>query len=129
GQIEDLAVLVLFAVFEAMVRDHLITEIGAEIQGKGVSHTLLLRSFQDLVHQLGEGSFFRVLEPYKSLDPNLVEQVNQVRRYQNWVAHGRHSTQPERVDPLTAYKRLSRLWNLLNPSTQGADAAPTGDSS
>jgi hypothetical protein len=37
---------------------------------------------------VGEGSFFAVLQSYKGPDDNLIEQVNQVRRYRNWVAHG-----------------------------------------
>jgi hypothetical protein len=113
SQLDDLAVLVLFAVFESMVRGLMITEISAEIDEKGISHTMLLRSFKDLVQQVGEGSFFRVVEPYKALDPNLVEEVNQVRRYRNWVAHGRRGDQPEIVSPLTAYQRLRRYMKLL----------------
>jgi hypothetical protein len=56
-----------------------------------------------------QGSFFNVLEPYKDLDANLVEQVNQVRRYRNWVAHGRRTEQPAAVDPKTAYDRLKQF--------------------
>jgi hypothetical protein len=47
SQFDDLAVLVLFAVFESLVRDQLGTEIRAEIEEKGISHALLLRSFQE----------------------------------------------------------------------------------
>ncbi len=126
GQFDDLAVLVLFAVFESLVRDHLGAEIRAEIQEKGISHALLLSSFEDLEHQVGEGSFFRILEPYKRLDTRLVEEVNQVRRYRNWVAHGRRGTRPESVNPQTAYGRLSRLWDLLSPPSEGLDEASSG---
>ena len=55
------------------------------------------------------GSFFNVLEPYKGIDPSLVEEVNQVRRYRNWVAHGRRTDQPAAVNPSTAYDRLKRF--------------------
>lgn len=125
GEFDDLAVLVLFAVFESLVRDHLGAEIRAEIEEKGISHALLLDSFEDLEHRVGEGSFFRILEPYKSRDTHLVEEVNQVRRYRNWVAHGRRGTRPERVSPQTAYDRLGRLWDLLGPRPDDSDGAPS----
>jgi hypothetical protein len=60
-----------------------------------------------------QGSFFKVLEPYKDLDANLIEEVNQVRRYRNWVAHGRRTEQPSAVSPATAYDRLKRFLDLL----------------
>jgi hypothetical protein len=123
GQFDDLAVLVLFAVFESLVRDQLGTEIRAEIEEKGINHALLLRSFRDLDQQVGEGSFFRILEPYKSLDANLIEEVNQVRRYRNWVAHGRRGTRPEWVSPRMAYERLTRFWDLINVRAEGPGGA------
>jgi hypothetical protein len=123
SQFDDLAVLVLFAVFESLVRERLGTEIRAVIEEKGISHALLLRSFQDLEQQVGEGSFFRILEPYKPLDANLVEEVDQVRRYRNWVAHRRRGTRPEWVAPRMAYERLNRLWDLLSLRAEGPDAA------
>jgi hypothetical protein len=126
SQFDDLAVLVLFAVFESLVRDQLGTEIRAEIEEKGISHALLLRSFQDLEQQVGEGSFFRILEPYKRLHANLVEEVNQVRRYRNWVAHGRRSTRPEWVGPRMAYERLGRFWALLSLQAEERDEASSG---
>jgi hypothetical protein len=46
-----------------------------------------------------------------SFDVNLTEEVNQVRRYRNWVAHGRRMEQPAAVDPATAYDRLKRFLN------------------
>jgi hypothetical protein len=65
-----------------------------------------------------QGSFFRVLEPYKDVDANLVEEVNQVRRYRNWVAHGRRTDQPAAVDPTTAYGRLKRFLARLDESAR-----------
>jgi hypothetical protein len=123
SQIDDLAVLVLFAVFESLVRDRVMAEIRAEVEEKGISHKSLQRSLQELIQQVGEGSFFRVLEPYKSLDANLIEEVNQVRRYRNWVAHGRRGPGPERVNPQAAYDRLNRFWDLLSLGTETRDGA------
>ena len=66
---------------------------------------------------LEHGSIFRVLEPFKGKAADLTEEVNKVRRYRNWVAHGRRTPQSDAVDPLTAYKRLKRfLEELSNPT-------------
>ena len=46
-------------------------------------------------------------------DANLIEEVNQVRRYRNWVAHGRRTPQPAAVTPATAYDRLKRFLDHL----------------
>jgi hypothetical protein len=61
------------------------------------------------------GSFFKVMEPYKDVDADLVEEVNQVRRYRNWVAHGRRTKQTPVVRPEVAYDRLKRFLNKLGP--------------
>jgi len=118
-QMDDLAVLVLFSVFESLVRDLVAAEIKREVSEKSVTHSVLLQAIQDLVHQVEEGSFFRVLGPFKVLDPDLVEKVNQVRQYRNWVAHGKRGKKPSAVTPRMAYERLSQFWNLLNPPSTG----------
>jgi hypothetical protein len=49
-----------------------------------------------------------------------------VRRYRNWVAHGRRSTRPEWVGPRMAYERLSRLWDLLSTRSGGSEGESSG---
>ncbi len=44
---------------------------------------------EDAVGQIEHGSFHWVLEVFKPYGAGLVEEVNQVRKYRNWVAHGR----------------------------------------
>jgi hypothetical protein len=71
------------------------------------------------------GSFFKVLEPYKKIDADLIEQVNQVRRYRNWVAHGRRGPQPDAVDPRAAWDRLQRcLDRLEQPANDSTPESP-----
>jgi len=53
------------------------------------------------------------LEIFQGLDAGLVEEVNQVRKYRNWVAHGRHAARPDSVDPETAYTRLDRFLKAM----------------
>jgi len=114
-QMDDLAVLVLFSLFEFQVRDRVASEIKSEVSQKSVTNTVLLHAVEDLIHQVEEGSFFKLLEPFKkSIDSDLVEKVNQVRRYRNWVAHGRRGDQPPSVDPATAYSRLTKFWARVN---------------
>ena len=69
-------------------------------------HPALLQAVDSLTDAIKHGSFFKVLEAYKSLDHGLIEGVNQVRRYRNWVAHGRRAEQPDFVEPRVAYDRL-----------------------
>jgi hypothetical protein len=122
SQIKDLAVLVLFSVFESQVRELLAAELRREVTEKSINHSVLLEAVDDLIHQVEEGSFFKVLAPFKTRDPDLVEKVNQVRRYRNWVAHGRRGAQPSAVDPKTAYQRLSEFWGLINTRSTGPRA-------
>jgi len=78
-----------------------------------ISHVAIKRAFDDMKEGITHGSFFKVLEPYKDFDANLIEEVNQVRRYRNWVAHGRRTEQPAAVNPTTAYGPLKRFLNHL----------------
>jgi hypothetical protein len=72
---------------------------------------------RDALEAIEVGSFFRVLEPYKSEGhADLIEEVNQVRRYRNWVAHGRRGEQPPSVAPRMAYERLSRFLAVVIPT-------------
>ena len=117
GPLDDLAVLVLFSVFESIVRTAILEEI--KLESATLRHVALRRAAAETLEKTAEGSFFRVLEPYKELDPDLIEQVNQVRRYRNWVAHGRRDTAPPAVAPRAAYDRLSRFLTALE--THAAD--------
>jgi hypothetical protein len=109
--LDDFAILVLFSVFESIVRDKVISDIQNE-RGR-LSGALVTRIVDDAVQKIEEGSFFRVLELFKNQDANLVEEVNQVRNYRNWVAHGRRNTRPDNVEPRTAFDRLKRFLDTL----------------
>ncbi|MCE9566127.1 MAG: hypothetical protein K8U57_29245 [Planctomycetes bacterium] len=113
-QLDDLAVLVLFSVFEATVRETVLANIRPEVEQ--LRHPSLRHAAEEACEALANGSFFRVLEPFKADGhANLIEQVNQVRRYRNWVAHGRRGDPPATVDPEATYDRLSRFLTLLLP--------------
>ncbi len=112
--LDDFAVLVLFSVFESVVRDRILSEIQDE--KVRLSHTMLVRIVDDALQDIEHGSFSRLLDVFKGrgkeLD-GLVEEVNQVRRYRNWVAHGRRTARPDAVDPKAAFDRLRRFLQEL----------------
>jgi hypothetical protein len=120
AELDDLAVLVLFSVFEAIVRDLIERQVKPEVNG--LQHPALQMAGKEVLEAIAQGSFFRVLEPYKLADKDLVEQVNQVRRYRNWVAHGkRPDMEPAAlVEPRDAYNRLRRFLEILQSPPPGA---------
>jgi hypothetical protein len=115
--LDDFCVLFLFSVFEASVRARVLTEVEAELPA--LRHAALKRAVLGMKEDIEHGSFFRVLEGYNSLDANLIEEVNQVRRYRNWVAHGRRGEQPAAVDPPAALNRLRRFLERCLPAADG----------
>jgi hypothetical protein len=109
--LDDLCVLLLFSVFESIIRERVLSEVEAEFPP--LRHVAIKRAFEEMKDGIEQGSFFRVLEPYKEINANLIEEVNQVRRYRNWVAHGRRTEQPAAVNPTTAYERLKRFLEVI----------------
>ena len=110
----DLAVLVLFSVFEATVREAVLAEVLPEVER--LSHPALRHAAGEACERIENGSFFGVLKPFKTLQTNdLIEEVNQVRQYRNWVAHGRRGHSPVRVTPEMAFDRLTRFLAGLMP--------------
>ena len=113
-ELDDLAVFVLFSVFESIVRREVAKDLQPEVAE--LRHPALRRSAQTLLRNIDEGSFHaNVLELFKqdgklsgSLAINsLIEEVSRVRRYRNWVAHGRKGTdRPNLITPRDAYDSL-----------------------
>jgi len=106
--LDDLCVLLLFSVFEATVRDRVLVDVQDELPA--IRHGALESAVSRMTDGIKNGSFYNnVLVHYKRADATLVEEVNQVRRYRNWVAHGRRGEQPDVVHPRTARDRLQRF--------------------
>ena len=78
---------------------------------------MLKSALEEAKRDIAEGSFFRVLEPFKDEHADLVELVNQVRRYRNWVAHGRRGQPAASVTPALAHDRLKQFLELIQPPT------------
>lgn len=111
--LDDLAVVVLFSVFEANVRGAVLEQMS--VGEPRYHHRAVLDAIQVAKERIGEGSFFAVLSSFKGPDNGLIEEVNQVRRYRNWVSHGRRGPQPPLVSPPVAHDRLTRCMELLFP--------------
>jgi hypothetical protein len=113
--IDDLAVVVLFSVFESLVREFVASAIRPE--AGGLSDPILKQAAEDAILGVEEGSFFRrVLAPLKEqkrVTANLITQVDQVRHYRNWVAHGRRDSPTNNVTPRMAYERLKDFLDVL----------------
>lgn len=114
-ELDDLAIFVLFSVFEATVRDRLKDQIADEV--RGLKHPSLVKAAREVEDAIEQGSFGKVLDHFK-LDGNskdLVEEVNQVRRWRNWVAHGRRPEirPPDTVIPMAAFGRLTEFLKLI----------------
>lgn len=119
SDLDDLCILLLFSVFEATVRADVLADIASEV-GR-LTHPAIRQAAEDLSADVDRGSFYRVMDAYKGADADLVEQVNQVRRYRNWVAHGRRSKQPPSVEPRIAFDRLKQFIRVLE-TTRGPSA-------
>src|SRR4051812_447700 len=113
AEFDDLAIFVIFSVFEAIVRDRVANDVEAEVTG--LRHVALQRAASRMMQNIEEGSFYHnVLDLYKKLDHDLVEEVSQVRRYRNWVAHGRRKDRkPFETDPREAFGRLNAFLALI----------------
>jgi hypothetical protein len=105
AELDDLAIVGLFSAFEATVRERLRTEVEEEKQT--ITHPVLMFASEEALRDIHRGSFAKVLQSLKHTDHHLVEQVRQIRRYRNWVSHGRRGEAPFILSPRSAYDRLS----------------------
>jgi hypothetical protein len=105
--LDDFAILVLFSAFESAMREQVLSMIDNERNQS--ARPLVVRILDDARQETKRGRILRVLGFFKNQDAGLVEKVNQVRRYRNWVAHGRRTIHPAAVDPTEAYERLKEF--------------------
>ena len=122
GDLEDLAVLLLFSVFEANVRDRSLEEMDRELP-ELPRHPALRKAITDAREAAENGSFGRLTETYKIPGDDLKTQVDQVRIYRNWVAHGRRESKAKErsnVDPAAAFARLKRFLDRLDDGSMVA---------
>jgi len=123
--LEDLAVLVLFSVFEAAVPDHLERVIQPLLANLG--HPILEHAAKEVLDGIRQGSFANmVLTPLQSqgrITPQLCDKVKQVRDFRNWVAHGKREPRPVGIVNLSAEAAFERLKDFL----EALEIAVTGE--
>jgi hypothetical protein len=127
-ELDNLAVLVLFSVFEANIRDLVEMQVQPEIAQ--LHHPALKNAADELLQLIREGSFGRLMTRLKTPPSHdLIEQVNQIRRYRNWVAHGRREDmEPDNlVQPQQAYDRLKAFLALVRGAGPIVSAEPIQD--
>lgn len=127
GEFDDLAVFVMFSVFEANLRDFVLREMAPE--AAQLSHVALKRAVEEATQRVEEGSLYtNVLRIWTKSNADQVEMVNQIRRYRNWVAHGRRpDKKPEAaVEPVGALQRLQGFLTATGytPATGPPDPHP-----
>ena len=115
-ELDDLAVLSLAATFERNVRDRVI-DAGARLsEARPIDvGAALARLFES------ESEFWRVEDIVKVFESVVgdagVSDAMMIRRYRDWVAHGRNPKKPpgSRVTPKLAFDRLSDFLTKLQP--------------
>lgn len=104
--LDEMAVVLFWAVFEQNVLDH----IGGLLSDIKETPTDFERIIIDFAkNQAERGRFREILDLFK---PNIVSaevvgDVKQIYNFRNWVAHGKRKARPTSVDPITAYQRLT----------------------
>jgi hypothetical protein len=76
-------------------------------------HPALNDAVDEMKDTIQNGSFGILTRMYKNLDPDLKTQVDQVRKFRNWVAHGRRGDAENEVTPEQSRERLKRFLELL----------------
>lgn len=107
AHLDDFAILILFAASESAVREQVLSAI--ENEQKELSRLLVVQLLEEARQESKRGRIGRLLGLFKNQDAGLVEEVNQVRRYRNWAAHGRRTRRPDAVSPALAYDRMRRF--------------------
>lgn len=126
--LEDLAVLVLFTVFEAEVRG--VAQLDAERLLRETAHPAMLSAARDLEDAIERGSFSKLTAAYQPMDVDMTAQIDQIRDFRNWVAHGRRGPVKNLTKPESAIERMRRYvekMGSLVTAPEGTDVGATGD--
>ena len=110
-QLDDQAVLSLYAAFEVVLRGHL-TSQSNHLRSHATRPDI---DFADKLANLYEDHCGDVrMDEVEKLFRNavgdtLVAQVGQIRKYRHWVAHGQRWMQPPPTTPMFAYTALANF--------------------
>lgn len=109
-ELDDLAILALYAAFEAELRDHLQRQADILPAAMGLSPGFQTGLFQSVV---GWSTRLRLDEARKLYHPMVgddsASRIGQIERYRHWVAHGRRGKQPASFDPADVFADLTQF--------------------
>ncbi|TXL67458.1 hypothetical protein FHP05_00065 [Cerasibacillus terrae] len=110
-ELNDLTVVSLVSIFEQTLIGHLKNLIYSQFEPK---NELNKRISDYTIEHAERGRFTEIIELFKpQVDSELIGMVKQVYTYRNWVAHGKLGDAPAKIDPISAYERLSDFLNKV----------------
>lgn len=117
SRLDDLAVIELFSIFEGIVRTLIVEQVREA--SVGLSHPMLRAAAREAIAAAKTRSFAQILNSYsQGGHAALAEHVRSVRKYRNWLSHGRRGEELNKIDPKTAYQRLRKFLELIAPPLQ-----------
>ncbi len=116
SRLDDLAIIELFSIFEGVVRGIVAEQV--RNHAISITHPVLVAAAKNAIEATERRSFAEILNSYSEGGyADLAEQVRQIRRYRNWLAHGQRGTIPRKIEPKTAYQRLRQFLELLRTTS------------
>jgi hypothetical protein len=107
-EVDDSAILSLYATFEARLRDHIAQQahhLHAAQQPNPAFGLALAMSFSEYCDRNPMDDLANLF--VAAVGQVLVAQVGNIRTYRHWLAHGRRWAQPPNVTPVFAYQTLT----------------------
>ena len=107
-EVNDSAVLSLYATFEARMRDHVVQQshhLRAAQQPTAAFGMALATSFSEYCDRYRMDDLADLF--VSSVGQPLIAQVGNIRAYRHWLAHGRRGPQPPTVSPSFAFQTLT----------------------
>jgi hypothetical protein len=106
AEVDDLTVVALVSFFEQFMLDYL-QELAEQV-GRTCSTPLTCALVSHAFKDVERWRFSDVLRLFKGeVDPSLLDQVQSIYKYRNWVAHGKRKPKPVVTDPIKSYEALS----------------------
>jgi hypothetical protein len=115
SRLDELAVALLFSVFEGAVRTAVLEQL--KQASVGLPHPMLTGAARDAMDAVNRRSFAVVLDYYSRSGhadiADVAEKARQVRRYRNWISHGKRGKEVTAVSPREVYARLKAFLELV----------------
>jgi hypothetical protein len=112
--IDDLAIVLMFSAFEGLVRNHAANQV--QLAAAPLLHPILIAAGKEATRSVLRGPFWYVLDAYaKGGHAGLADQVRRIRKYRNWVSHGRRGKPQPTIVPRIVYEQLRAFLVLILP--------------